>query len=124
LPSKVTISKAHEDKRGAIWTIGFQGKNYEIFEVVRGAIRGGHYHKSDSSYFVIHGKILYRDINPDMLSSERELILKKGDIITISAGIAHLVIGMEDSLVLESLEGEFESIHYPPYRKLVEEYLK
>lgn len=121
----INISKLHEDKRGAVYSIDFCNSSYELIEIVQGASRGGHYHKSPSAIFVIHGKIVYREIDPNLpLSMEKELVLHQNDMISISANMAHLVTALENSLILELRKGDYEATNYPPYRRLVEDYLK
>lgn len=121
----IDIRKVHEDKRGTIYSIDYSNKSYELIEIVKGASRGGHYHKSPATIFVIHGKIVYREANPSLSPSpEKELVFQQGSTICTPANMAHLVTALEDSLILELREGVYEATNYPPFRKLVEEYLK
>jgi quercetin dioxygenase-like cupin family protein len=123
LTSDIVFRKIHEDKRGEIAQIQFHDTTYELFEIVKGALRGGHSHTVDATFIVLYGKVQYREILLEE-SKEKRMDLQRGDIHLIRAGTPHLVLGLEDSLAVEYRHGgKYESINYPPYRKLVEAYL-
>lgn len=45
----VSFKKIQEDARGSISVLTFRDRNFEIFETIKGAARGGHYHKTDAT---------------------------------------------------------------------------
>ena len=119
----IAFNKVHKDVRGEICSILFRGKAFELFEIVKGAMRGGHYHVSNAQLIVLTGQILYREMFPGNNESETQKILNSGDSIKIEAGKAHLVTAITDSLAIEFREGNYEVTDYLPYRKLVKDYL-
>lgn len=119
MTDNITFRKIHEDIRGAIIQINFHHQTYELFEIVKWASRGGHYHKVDSTFIVLYGKLIYRQIRPGELASEYEKVMQSGDSQRILADVAHVVIALDDSLAMEFRNGEYDITNYPPYRKLL-----
>lgn len=120
----IRIELLHKDKRGSLYRMQFHGRTFELIELVEDALRGGHFHDSEVTLLVLYGQVLYQEIIPNVLDSERIITLKTGDIHKIPAGTAHLLIGIEDSLAIEFHDGEYSTTNYVPYRKKVEEYLQ
>lgn len=112
----------HEDKRGKIFAFTFKDQEYIILETRKGYSRGGDYHKSIQHDVVLKGKIKWEETFPGAGYSTIEL--KEGESNTVSPGIPHMLTALEDSVVLEWLEGDFEKEYYEPYRKIIKEQLK
>lgn len=118
------IELLHKDKRGSLYRMQFHGRTFEVIELVKDALRGGHFHDSEVTLVVLYGRILYQEMIPSVPDSERKVTLETGNMHKISAGTAHLLIGVEDSLAIEFHDGEYSTTNYVPYRRLVEEYLQ
>jgi len=111
------LRSIHKDKRGTIFLLSIKNKKYLVLETFKGYRRGGDYHSSDQHDVVLKGKIKCKSPNMNR-------ILIEGDSITFKAFEPHYIEALEDSLVLEWLEGDYKKWYYKKYRKLVEETLK
>ena len=111
---KVTIEKLPntKEKDGAKWWIAENGEFVQIsyketirhlafFELKKGFFRGSHVHKQkEETFYVIKGKI--RAIFQDMETLEREeRVLERTDRVRIKTNCGHILIGLEDSAVVE-----------------------
>ena len=112
----------YEDKRGKILFLKYNNKNINLIEIKKGFARGGHFHQTDTSHFLISGKIEYRKENIQT-KQEKISIISSPQIISVSAKTAHLLIALEDSLFFEVFEN-YEDTVYPKYRKIVETLMK
>ena len=57
-------------------------------------------------------------------SKESEKIMMGPNIILTRPKIAHLFLGLENSIFIDSFTGNYEAIYYPGYRKIVENRIK
>ena len=115
------LETLYEDKRGRIVSLHSDGKEYILLETRADYSRGGDYHKSTQHDVVLRGKIEWRERTGNL---ENLRVLEEGDAISIQSGKPHMFTSLEDSLVLEWLEGSFEKKYYKPYRDLIEERMK
>ena len=79
-------------------------------------IRGKHYHvKKEEIMYVVSGKMKMYFWLPDHPENLEEVIVKKGDLITIQPNLAHGVEAIEDTLVVELSPNEFDisDVFYP-----------
>ena len=116
------FEKYIEDKRGKIIFLKQDHKNINLIEIKKGFARGGHFHQTDTSHFLISGKIEYHEENIQT-KQEKISIISSPQIIFVSAKTAHLLIALEDSLFFEVFEN-YEDTVYPKYRKIVETLMK
>jgi hypothetical protein len=112
----------YEDKRGKILFLKYNNKNINLIEIKKGFARGGHFHQTDTSHFLISGKIEYREENIQT-RQEKISIISSPQIISVSAKTAHLLTALEDSLFFEVFEN-YEDTVYLKYRKIVETLMK
>jgi len=114
------FEKEIEDVRGKILFYKFNKLFLNLIEMKKGHARGGHYHKYDQEHFIISGKVEYwsEDINT---KKETIQIIDQPTLIHIPAYTAHLFIGIEDTIFVESFTEDYEVINYSKYRKIVEE---
>lgn len=119
---EVKIEKLHTDVRGSIFSLKISGKEFILVTSVKGAPRGGHYHEDDRIHFVLDGSYDYRELD---LKTDKETkrILKPGDGYNVKAGTPHLLTALEDSIFLETVS-KGNTVNYPPYRKIVETFIK
>src|SRR3989344_7621263 len=104
---KVTnIKPEFVDERGYISRL-VDTDDYPIRAVLyitgkKGSVRGNHYHKTDAHYvYCISGKFRYSEKNMHNKNSKREsIILKPGDLVLSSPGVAHAMEFLEDSVFL------------------------
>ncbi len=116
------FEKYIEDKRGKILFLKYTHKNINLIEIKKGFARGGHYHQTDTSHFLISGKIEYYEENIKT-GIETISIISSPNTINVQSNMAHLLIAKEDSLFFEVFEN-YEDTVYPKYRKIVEESMK
>jgi len=91
------LKKVHEDKRGSIWVIKDflgPGKEYSILEIKKGAARGGCLHSKDEYYSIIKGKV-------KVMMGNKEWEALAGESGKFPAGVPHVFIGLEDSIISE-----------------------
>ena len=116
------FEKEIEDKRGKILFLKYNDKNINLIEIRAGFARGGHFHQTDTSHFLLSGKIEYREQNIKT-GIEKISIISSPDIINVQSNMAHLLIAKEDTLFFEVFEN-YEDTVFPKYRKTVEELMK
>ena len=116
------FDKQIEDKRGKILFLKYGHKKINLIEIKKGFARGGHFHQTETSHFLISGKIEYheKDIKTGI---EKISIISSPSIIYVQSNIAHLLIAKEDSLFFEVFEN-YEDTVFPKYRKIVEDLMK
>ena len=116
------FEKQVEDKRGNILFLSLGTKKINIVEMKKGFARGGHFHNFPSTDIIVYGKIELREEN---LNNSVEQIKKISapSIINIQQNTAHLFIALEDSMFVETFDGEYQASDYPKYRKIVDERL-
>jgi quercetin dioxygenase-like cupin family protein len=117
------IKKVEEDPRGHVYSGNFNGKNFIILSFKKGAPRGGHYHNLKTIHFVLYGslKLKTKELNKNR---EEIKVVKSGDVVITKPKLIHIFIALENSLILELREKGLETIEYPPYRKIVNEFIK
>ena len=104
------------DDRGSMFLFLFKERDIKLCEILKGRSRGGDIHpEADQFDLVVHGKIELREMTP---TGERIKILNEKDLVTIKKGIPHVLIALEDSLIVEWRNGPFTREIYEPYRKL------
>lgn len=112
------FEKQIEDTRGKIIFLKHGRKNINLIQIKKGFARGGHFHQTDTSHFLISGEIEYREENVKT-GIEKISTIFSPNTINVSSNIAHLLIAKEDSLFFEVFEN-YEATIYPKYRKIVE----
>ena len=111
-----------EDKRGKILFLTYNDKNINLIEIKQGFARGGHFHKTNTSHFLISGKIQYHEENIKT-GIEKISIIESPCIINTQSHVAHLLIAKENSLFFEVFKN-YEDTVYPKYRKIVKDLMK
>ncbi len=105
-------SKEYVDKRGRIL-------NYELPELInwvgwieskKGSVRGNHYHPiQEQKCILLKGKYIsvFRDLkNPNAITETK--LIQAGDIEIIAPNVAHTMVFLEDSHLLNLVNGERE----------------
>ena len=71
---------------------------------------------------IVHGKI---ELSEENLRNNIERVKKIAapSIINVQQNIAHLFIALEDSMFIETFDGEYQAVDHPKYRKIVDERL-
>lgn len=126
----IKLEKINEDVRGSIHSLKFKDKfedkdeDRELIIVIskKGAPRGGHYHDKNQTHVVLHGSYDYREVDPNKPNMEIKRVVKIGDVLRIKAGKAHMLTALEDSAFLEFGRRK-KTVYYPPYRKVVDDYI-
>ena len=116
------FEKQIEDKRGKILFLKLGRKNINLIEIKKDFARGGHFHKTNTSHFLISGKIEYHEENIKT-NIEKVSIISSPNIINVPYNTAHLLIAKENSLFFEVFEN-YEDTVFPKYRKIVEDLMK
>jgi len=115
---RAEMELVHRDRRGDIYRISVDDREMILLHTKRGYARGGDFHESVQHDVVIRGSVKF---TLHMNDGDHSTEIEEGEAISFPAGVPHMFTSLEDSLVLEWLEGEFEKTYYPPYRKIVEE---
>jgi len=115
---ELTFEKEIEDSRGKILFLSYGNKKINLIEIRKGFARGGHFHKTATSHFLIKGKIEYHEENT-ITNEEKILIVEAPGILDVPANHAHLLIGLDNSLFFEFFE-KYEAVNFPKYRNIVE----
>lgn len=102
-----------KDCRGEI----YKTEHVNIITTVKGAMRSGDFHPSDQYDCVIKGTVR-------ITTTLGDKVYGKGKIFRIPAGVPHLFYSVTDSVVAEWWDGEFDCEYYPPFRTMVDEYIK
>ena len=118
---KVESRLIHGDVRGEIYLIEIEGREMLLLLTKKGYARGGDLHRSIQHDVVIKGSV---EFTFHMNGRDYSLELREGESITFPEGVPHMFTSLDDSIVLEWLEGSFEKTYYPPYRKIVEERMR
>lgn len=109
------------DPRGRAFKIRLSGGVYPILEMVKGSLRGGHYHTRETFHIVLNGRIRFLLVNT-IGKEQAEIVGSPIDIVHIPAGVAHLLEALEDSLFMES-PNKGGTVDFEPQRKRVREQL-
>jgi dTDP-4-dehydrorhamnose 3,5-epimerase-like enzyme len=124
---KVTIEKLPntKDADGAKWWIAENGEFVQIsyketirhlafFELKKGFYRGSHVHRQkEETFYVIKGRI--RAIFQDMETLQREeRLLVRTDKVRVKTNCGHILIGLEDSTVIEYSPFDYDKIDAYP----------
>ena len=117
------FEKQVEYKRGKILILSLGLKKINIVEIKKGFARGGHFHNFPSTHTLINGKIEVREENLKT-GVEQTKKISSPSIINVEENVAHIFIALEDSIFIETFEGEYQAINYPKYRKIVNEKIK
>ena len=112
------FEKEVEDIRGKILFLSYGKKQINLVEIRKGFARGGHYHQTETSHFLILGKIEYREENIST-GQEKISVIEAPHILNIPSNHAHLLIALEDTIFFEFFE-EYEATNFPKYRNIVE----
>ncbi|MGQ9679776.1 MAG: hypothetical protein ACUVV4_03290 [Candidatus Bathyarchaeia archaeon] len=79
------------------------GKFYAILETKRGAYRGNHVHPCNQHTILLEGKATYIKFEGGRV----EIPLRKGERVTVNAGVPHILNVVEDCLTFEWWDGDF-----------------
>ena len=115
---ELIFEKEIEDIRGKILFLSYNNKKINLIEIKKDFARGGHFHKTLTSHFLIKGKIKYLEENINT-HQEKSLTINAPFILDVQPNCAHLLIALEDSLFVEFFE-EYEATNFPKYRNIVE----
>ncbi len=111
------------DERGKIWSTIINDKEYILLETVKGEVRGGDYHQSAQHDYVLKGRVMWIEKTclscPDRKGQELTLLLQ-GDEYVSQPNMPHMLVSLDESLVLEWLEGIPEKQYYKPFRDKIE----
>jgi hypothetical protein len=114
------ITNQLEDLRGKIFFCKLGEKNINLIEIKKGFARGGHFHKFNSEHIILSGKIKYLEKNLNT-NIESKQIIDHPKIILTTSMIAHMFIGLETSLFVESFTKDYEAVYYLEYRRIIDE---
>ena len=121
-----SITKVHEDERGAIYSISLpDNRELMLLFSKAGVFRGGHSHDCNEVVMLLSGRMKYykRGINGDGSPGvEQVMTLMAGDVSRNNAGVVHMGEFLDDSWVIEQKFAEkdaWSQMDYEPYRRLV-----
>jgi len=118
------------DHRGSVYRGDYcEKEHFLLVEIKQGKIRGGHYHDKKVHHHVLSGKIIYKEIlltkkgNSKKNYKEIKRIMKSGDIVKTPEYAAHLLIAIEDSIIIETSDENKMTINYQKYRNQIDKKL-
>lgn len=114
------LGKTIEDPRGKMFVFRMGEAEINVIEIKKGFSRGGHFHSTDTSLHVFAGKVEYREEDPSGKGPERVEVFSAPCRIDVPANMAHMMTAVEDSVMVEVVEGEYDATNYPKYRDVVE----
>lgn len=124
---QAVADKKHElvckDERGVVWRVEVDGKEYLFLKTVKGEVRGGDYHQSAQHNLVLKGRIIWIEkvcMECPEGRGEDTTVLQEGDEYVSKPNVPHMLVSLDESVVIEWLEGPFEEQFYRPYRDKVE----
>ena len=117
----VEFVKVHEDVRGRIFKAIINDFEFYLLETRKGCARGGHSHTVDSYIVVLRGRLEYR-----AMVGGREIVrtVDEGDVIFTEKDVPTLLTALEDSVMIQWLEGPLVTVNYEPYRRIVRELME
>lgn len=117
----VEFVKVHEDVRGRIFKATINDFEFYVLETRKGYARGGHSHTVDSYIVVLRGKLEYRAV-----VGGREIVrtVGEGDVIFTEKDVPTILTALEDSVMVQWLEGPLVTVNYEPYRRIVRELME
>jgi len=118
---KAEIVMIHEDVRGRIFRVTIDKHEFYVLETRRGYARGGHSHTEDSFIAVLEGSLEYKARIDDR---EEVRIISEGDVVFTEKNVPTILTALEDSLMIQWLEGPLVTINYEPYRRIVRELMQ
>ena len=119
---EIIFKKKHEDARGKVYELEFNNNKFLLTTYTKGAPRGAHFHNFDIPHVIVSGKFLCKEMNPDT-KKEKEFEVNPGDIINVKAKTIHMFTALEEGVILE-LRPDESATNYPPWRKIVEDFLE
>ena len=102
----IKIKPAHEDERGKIIDVLLDGESVRHTGIIvskAGVRRGNHYHEISTEYiYMLRGKL--RWISKDVKQEDspvEEVVLEEGDLLINPPYMAHALVMLEDTEILE-----------------------
>ena len=96
---RCSCDQKDEDVRGKRWNFQDEENLISLFEIKKGFIRGGQYHKNDVIHILISGKVEYRKENV-ITKKEEILILEAYSMTYLPANTSDLITALEDSIMI------------------------
>ena len=117
----VEFVRVHEDVRGRIFKVIIDGFEFYVLETRKGYARGGHSHTVDSYIVVLRGRLEYR-----AMVGGREVVrtVGVGDVIFTEKDVPTILTALEDSVMIQWLEGPLVTVNYELYRRIVRELME
>ena len=114
------FEKKDEDVRGKRWNFQDKSNLISLFEIKKGFVRGGEYHKNDVIHILISGKVEYRKEN--VLTQKEEIqILESYSLIHLPPKTSDLITALEDSIMIGVYKKEINKTFYKKHRQIVKE---
>jgi len=109
-----------EDIRGKRWNFQDKSNLISLFEIKKGFVRGGEYHKNEVIHILISGKVEYRKEN--VITQKEEIkILESYSLIHLPPKTSDLIIALEDSIMIGVYKKEINKTFYQKHRQIVKE---
>ncbi len=118
---KFKMRKVSGDRRGVLYELGDVSGTHLIVQTINsGKARGGHSHTYPEEFFVVKGGVLFISKKPSGAVSEIRYC-KAGDKIVTSPKDPHMVVALEDSVLLEGrpTKARYKSTNDPVLREIV-----
>ena len=123
LYSKSHLTKISDDRRGRIFRASLVDKEYSFVEMRVTSLRGGHYHSRETFHLLVQGKIRF-ELMDHISGIKRQVTAGPMDVVRVRAGVAHLLIALEDSMFIEPLAGHGRTVNFDPQRARVVHFIR
>ena len=114
------FERQEPDIRGFRYFFSDNGKSITLFQLKKGFIRGGQYHRDDVHLFLVSGKVEFH-IENVATQEEKVVILNPPSNITMPREHSDLIIGLEDSVMVGIYPKEENLTFYDKHRKILDE---
>ncbi len=119
--SEVQVPSVLQDARGSIHNLRIGGFRFNVLVSKAGALRSGDVHTTRQHDFIFSGEAQLTTLEYGADVNRR---YGAGDHIVIPENTPHLFAFMNDTVMAEWWEGDFDCKYYTPYRDLVAKHMQ
>jgi hypothetical protein len=95
---QIDFNLIHEDERGRLYVLGYDGQEVLVVTTETGFSRGGDLHDDVQYNVILDGKVEWRWF---LNCKEIKKIFKKNDIIKTDPNIPHMMVALAPTLMIE-----------------------
>lgn len=111
------VPSIYQDDRGEIHRLRVGHRRMNVLYSKEGVMRSGYLHPHSMNDFVVSGKVEVWTLSGD---DTKKTIYSASEFVTLDPYTPHILIFLEDTILLEYWQGPFSCWYYHPYRRLVQ----